>query len=162
MSTVPDVSEAWRGAKDHMGTSSLLDKEEWDVPQPGEDQFNYVIQFLSQHCLKPMQYSKCSAPSMWSSFICLLSTDRKPSYATFTKCRVPSGAFTSTQGSSTTTSARMTSVIAQMLIQVWDWILTQEKMSENGSEVLLSSVPREINVKMGIFNKNFPQFVLYQ
>lgn len=35
-------------------------------------------------------------------------------------------------------------------------------MSENGSEVLLSSVPREINVKMGIFNKNFPQFVLYQ
>ena len=49
----------------------------------------------------------------------LHSEDRKPSCATSTKCQVPSGASTSTQGNSTTTSAQMILVIALMLIQNW-------------------------------------------
>ena len=99
-----------------MGASSLVDKEEWDVPQPSKDLCPSSITRLPQSALS--FHSTSSAQSMWSSFICPLSTDQRRSCGISTRCRGPSGASTSIQGSSTTTSVRMTSVIAQMLIQV--------------------------------------------
>ena len=79
----------------------------------------YVLDVLSDCLNQHLSFnSTSSAQSMWSSFICPLSTDQRRSCGISTRCRGPSGASTSTQGSSTTTSVRMTSVIAQMLIQV--------------------------------------------